>query len=471
MRRFRRLYWQMAASYALTTVVALSILLLVYIAGVFLVANVFLSQWVTWGLQSSAAQAATYFAAGTPDRAGLDAWMHESNPFLAPVLQEGSIVVLDRRGTVISSAGSRAPAPGTDFAPTLSERGRADLATVLGGRAPGGLSMDEPNGSLVVAVPMTGASGVEGAMLQRVDSRGPSLRFWLQFYAVEVVPASLLVIVVVGCATGAFFGVVTARRLSRRFARWPDTVERWSRGDFSTLVEDGSADEIGQVARSLDRMALLLRDLLQARRDLATLEERNRLARDLHDSLKQQVFAASMEISAARAGGDPAAAARSLAEAERLVQQAQRELATLIHARRPAAMGDRPLGPALADYVAGWSRQTGIAATTAFELDGAGLRPAVEEVAFRVAQEALANVARHSAATHVEVSLTAHDGTLTVAVADNGRGLDGSQGPDGVGLDSMRERAQGVGGRFDMRSAPGAGTTVSVRLPLEPVPA
>jgi NarL family two-component system sensor histidine kinase LiaS len=463
-----RLHGKLALSYALTTIAALSVVVFVYIAGVFVAANVFLPQFVALGLSSDAGPAATYFVHGAPDAEGLGAWLRVPNALSAPTYEEGSLAVTDLRENVLASIGTGAPRPGSTITTGLSGASAAGLRRVLqGGTGDGGLSTQEPGGALIVMVPVAGPDHrVVGALVQRIDGRGPSLLYWGRIFALYVVPSSLLVIVIVGLVAGAIFGSRTARQLTGRFSALSDVVDRWRQDDFSRFVDDPSDDEIGQLGRELNRMAEQLRDLLRARRELAVLEERNRLARELHDSVKQQVFALSMEVSAAGAllVRDGNAAGRApLDEAERLVHQVQRELTALIGQLRPAAMEDRPLGPALQTYVTTWSRQTGIAAETAVELDGI-LPPAVEETLFRVAQEALSNVARHSGASRVAVRLVGHDGTVTLAVADDGRGLDLATAARGVGLESMRERAQAAGGELILVTGPGGGTTVEVRL-------
>jgi signal transduction histidine kinase len=209
-------------------------------------------------------------------------------------------------------------------------------------------------------------------------------------------------------------------------------------------------------------MAEQLQNLLQARQKLATLEERNRLARDLHDSVKQQVFAVSMQIGAIKVllRRDVDAAEVRLNEADKLVRQAQQELTSLIRELRPAALEGKGLAAALRELVTQWTQQTGIVANLRGE--GSQTLPlTVEEALFRVGQEALANVARHSKATLVQMLLTSTDDTVTLSVIDNGQGFDTTyQGRLGVGLLSMQERMKALGGDVQLESAPGKGTRV-----------
>jgi NarL family two-component system sensor histidine kinase LiaS len=210
----------------------------------------------------------------------------------------------------------------------------------------------------------------------------------------------------------------------------------------------------------------LLTELKSAQRqlhDLAVVEERNRLARDLHDTVKQQVFATTMQLGAARVllQRDPHAVHPHVVEAEQLAQQAGAELSLLIHELRPVALGDKGLAEALHTYSADWSRQTQIRADL-HVADEQPLPPATEHALLRIAQEALANVARHSGATVVTIDLTYTADAVTLRITDNGRGFDLTTLRKGVGLDSMRERVAAMGGRLDVRSEPGAGTTIFV---------
>ena len=215
-------------------------------------------------------------------------------------------------------------------------------------------------------------------------------------------------------------------------------------------------------------MAGQLENLLETRGELATLEARNSFARDLHDSVKQQVFATSLQIAAARAliEQDKEAAESHLARADELVRLAQKELNVLIHEMRPAALEGKGLPAALSDYAANWSRRSEIPA----EVSVRGERETpleVEQALFRVAQEALANVARHSGAKSVEVDLTYGVNDLTLRVADDGRGFDPTKrSQEGFGLQSISERLEKLGGRVDVESAPGEGTRVVCVCPL-----
>lgn len=194
--------------------------------------------------------------------------------------------------------------------------------------------------------------------------------------------------------------------------------------------------------------------------ELAVVEERNRLARDLHDSVKQQVFAISMQLSAARATLSEADKAYpSIVEAERLSQQAGTELTTLINALRPPALEHRTLAVAVRDHVQEWSRQN--KTESEIWVDDVSVTADVEQVLFRVLQEALANVARHSHAGKVLVTLKSENNDVVLSVNDNGAGFDEKQIAKGIGLESMSERLATINGTLSVSSRPSEGTSVT----------
>jgi signal transduction histidine kinase len=218
-----------------------------------------------------------------------------------------------------------------------------------------------------------------------------------------------------------------------------------------------------QAELARDKNQKLLEELQSTQKklqELAVLEERNRLARDLHDSVKQQVFAISMQLSAARmtlSATDKAYA--PVAEAERLAQQAGMELTTLINALRPPGLESRTLANAISTYVEEWARQNKIETELNISPEVSTGMPA-EQALFRVVQEALANVARHSHASRVKVTLQPDGDRVRLVIEDNGVGYDSKQIAKGIGLDSMNERLIAVDGNLEMAGHMGTGTRI-----------
>jgi two-component system NarL family sensor kinase len=222
-----------------------------------------------------------------------------------------------------------------------------------------------------------------------------------------------------------------------------------------------------QVGMAIER-ARLAEDAM----GLARAEERARLAREIHDTLAQGLTAIALNIEGAmhRLETNPDQARerleRALAMARENLEDARRSVLDL---RGAAQLEGKPLAEALAGLARAFTSDTGIPATVqASNLDGLPLR--TESELFRIAQEALTNVRKHARAHSVEIALRRRGTTLTLSVRDDGRGFSvtrGAQG-DGQGVVGMRERARLLGGRLQISSAPGQGTRVTARVPLEP---
>src|SRR6266581_6815605 len=351
-----------------------------------------------------------YFVHGSPDSEALASWLHIINPSVAnqgPFNNHPTVFLtaVDTHGQVIASIGTHAVLPGILIQTQLSTQNRANLRAVLTDRK-GTMSTitQEADGTLLAITPIVGQEGnVQGALIMKIVR--PDI-FQLVSAFLQLIVVTVVIVTTIAAIAGMVFGYLTARGLTRRLQGLSAAADRWGRGDFSALAHDASEDELGHLGRQLNRMAEQLQNLLQARQKLATLEERNRLARDLHDSVKQQVFAVAMQIGATKVllKRDVDAAEVRLNEAEKLLRQVQQELTTLIRELRPVALEGKGLVAALRELATQWAQQTDIVANLRVE-DAQTLPLAVEEALFRVAQEALANVARHSKANLVQMTL------------------------------------------------------------------
>lgn len=272
-------------------------------------------------------------------------------------------------------------------------------------------------------------------------------------------PILLIYLVVFSSAT-AFFMV---RWVTRRLNTIADAAESWSAGDFSTLIPDDSGDELGRLSRDLNRMACELMSLMRSRAELASLQERQRIARDLHDTVKQKAFALNLQIRAARRllGNDEEAVKTRLDESSELISGIQRQLVQVLDELRSERAPRGFLAPRLRELAERWARISGL--QHEIDLDDSVLDDAVHgEALLRIAEEALANVLRHSRATRVSIRLHRKDEQIALSIADNGIG--GADSSGGMGLANMRGRAEGLpGGQFELISPPGAGTEVRVR--------
>ncbi|RJP46583.1 MAG: GAF domain-containing protein, partial [Anaerolineaceae bacterium] len=208
--------------------------------------------------------------------------------------------------------------------------------------------------------------------------------------------------------------------------------------------------------------------LFEQTRDLAVIEERNRLARDLHDSAKQKAFAALAQLGTANGilNRSQTGVRPHLVEAENLVYEVIQELSFLIQEIYPTALQTKGLPTSLREYIFEWENRTDIPVALDIR-DARPLELKTEQAIYRIIQEALANIARHSRATRGEVTLVYRSDSLEVTIADNGVGFDASQMNDGMGLRSIRERVGSIRGVMQIQSAPSAGTRVLIQIPLK----
>lgn len=203
---------------------------------------------------------------------------------------------------------------------------------------------------------------------------------------------------------------------------------------------------------------------------VAVLEERARLARELHDSISQSMYAATMYAEAAHrllAGGRTDVAADHVAEARDAAVQALREMRLLIYELRPGPLLELGLVGTLRERLAAVEQRAGVRATLVAGDGVDQLPPAVQEALYGVACEALNNTLKHAGAATVAVTIAAIADEIVLEVCDDGCGCDpaAAAGGGGLGMRGMRERLAAVGGTVVVDGAPGGGTRVCARVP------
>ena len=204
--------------------------------------------------------------------------------------------------------------------------------------------------------------------------------------------------------------------------------------------------------------------------EAARQEERTRLARDLHDAVKQQLFAiqASAATVEARFAGDPAGAQAALAQVRTSAREATTEMEALIEQLQTQPLETSGLREALKRQCEALAFRTGadVKLVVGDLPPDMWLPPGTQRALFRAAQEALANVGRHARARHVTVRLGTEGDQLILAIQDDGAGFEPGSARTGMGLENMRERARALGGTFLLTTAPGEGTTAQFIIPL-----
>jgi signal transduction histidine kinase len=207
---------------------------------------------------------------------------------------------------------------------------------------------------------------------------------------------------------------------------------------------------------------------------VAQESERRRISRELHDKVGQDLAALILGLKEMRKSAKRGATSDALGRLERIAEVVGQDVHNLAADLRPSALDDFGVARALGNYVEDWASRAGVSVDFhASGLDGVRFPTEVETTAYRVVQEALANVAKHARARHVSVLLEHQDGDLIAIVEDDGAGFefDGQmKGHNrGLGLGVIKERAGLVDGTVEIETAAGQGTTVFLRIPL-PLP-
>ncbi|HLL77914.1 MAG TPA: sensor histidine kinase [Ktedonobacteraceae bacterium] len=310
-------------------------------------------------------------------------------------------------------------------------------------------------------------------------------------------PFSIAIAVLVGGALGWLLTLNIQRALSLLELTLARLVERRpvssvSAGRYWPLVSlfalmNGIIQSAKEQEERDRRAAEYREQAMRQAGEAAAQEERNRLARDLHDSIKQQLFSISVSAAAARArvAGEASDAEHSegslgssgnggsntqavLDDIQRSAQEAQVEMQALLQQLRPAPLEQMGLVESLRIQAQALGYRT--AAEVSVELETLPpddrLPPGTPEMLFRVVQEAFSNIARHARAQRVQLKLYQKKNALRLDIQDDGQGFDPSSARQGMGLPNINERIKQVGGTMDLSSQPGEGTSLHLRIPL-----
>jgi signal transduction histidine kinase len=234
--------------------------------------------------------------------------------------------------------------------------------------------------------------------------------------------------------------------------------------------EEHQSQLLEESRRMQEQLRNLSHQVLQAQE-----EERKRISRDLHDQVAQALVGINVYLADLdrQEGVNPKTLKRTIARTRRLVEASVNIVHRFARELRPTLLDDLGLVPALHSLVKDFAKRTGIrtSLTTSTSPRVLSLDSTRSMVLYRVAQEALSNVARHSQASHASVTLQKLSASLQLEVADDGKGLDARcvlfrKRQSRLGVIGMRERLQMVGGQFTFESEPGKGTTIRAQIPL-----
>jgi two-component system sensor histidine kinase UhpB len=270
-------------------------------------------------------------------------------------------------------------------------------------------------------------------------------------------------------------------RAVRRFGAFDSALQSISEGRYDAALVERGAPEFVALARGFNRMAGRIREFERRNRELheqiLTLqqEERAEIARDLHDEVGSYLFAINVD-----AGDIPRLLRQG--EASEIVERAgsireaaahiQKHVKAILRQLRPTDALEFGLSVAIGDLIAFWMRRRpGIAFTVDVALDGATIDRRIEDVAYRVVQEAISNAIRHGRpnAIAISIALLAWE-ELRISVVDDGSGLTLGSAPSGMGLAGMAERVRALNGHFEIAGAPDGGVRATALLPLRLAP-
>jgi signal transduction histidine kinase len=361
---------------------------------------------------------------------------------------------------------------------------------------PGGatvMHLDEGPRTVVIvapreAAPTLAAAGLHVAVLQPSEERGRGG---------SGLQEKLTAISILLSITAALIGAAFARRLTRRLGHLTSQVQRVARQQAEGIDEPRGRDEVAVLGRAFSRLLQALRrehdeldqltQELEARvaartreverladdnRYAAVVRERLRLARDLHDTLAHSMMEMLAEVRTLRVlhTHEPEKLGAELERAEELARHGLKEAREAVSQMRLNAVRDLGLGPALQGAVNRFAERSGLEIAYAADPQAASFADARAETLFRIAEESLRNIHQHSEAKSVAVTLRdIGDATIEMVIADDGVGFDpNAPHPGHYGVLGIREQAQLIGADLELRSAPGSGATVQVRLRVGP---
>ena len=311
------------------------------------------------------------------------------------------------------------------------------------------------------------------------DNRGsllsPDPDWLIQLVAFIIsLPAGLVVALIISYIGGNL--------LKKRLFVLGEAAMKLGRGMLSYRVPELGVDEVGELGWQLNRLASQWEEqvaslqrlsnsnaaLAEQLKHAAVTEERQRLARELHDAVSQQLFAIAMTTAAMKrlVEKNPQRASQQIELVEEMAAAAQAEMRALLLHLRPATLQNKTLKEAILELLDELTRKNTMELTWEIE-DVEGLPSGIEDHLFRILQESLSNTLRHSRASLIGVKLFTLQDQVRLRVTDDGVGFD----PDGekltsYGLRSMQERVAEVGGSMEIYSSVGKGTQIEVRIPL-----
>ncbi|WP_223067585.1 sensor histidine kinase [Paenibacillus caui] len=299
---------------------------------------------------------------------------------------------------------------------------------------------------------------------------------WRQGIMAGLTLSSLLI------AVGAVYGFYDVYRIKRRLDLLRDSLIQWEKGNLSRSVPSLGEDEVGKLGEQLERIGKRWEEQLTSLQRLSTnnarlaeqarvsaiVEERQRLARELHDAVSQQLFAISMTATAVgrTLEKDFDKAQRQVALIEEMASVAQSEMRALLLHLRPVYLDGKDLTQGVEDLVRELKAKVPMDITLEMDRD-LKLVKGIENHLFRIIQEAMSNTLRHAKADKMEIRIFKRAEAVRVILRDNGVGFELDEAKQtSYGISNMQERVREIGGSVQFITAPGKGTRIEITVPL-----
>ncbi|MFD1849442.1 sensor histidine kinase [Oceanobacillus bengalensis] len=280
---------------------------------------------------------------------------------------------------------------------------------------------------------------------------------------------------------GTVFGIIIGLYWKQRLDYVQRNLDELVKGNKLKADDEGAYKELENIEQIMNELQDKMKKQVEYSQRLATeraeerekslqeivVQERNRLARELHDSVSQQLFAASMMMSAINEANLPqdASMKKQLQMVEKMIHQSQLEMRALLLHLRPVALKGKSLQEGIMELINELTQKVPMEIKS--KIEEFPVDKGIEDQLFRILQESLSNTLRHAKATTLNVMLIERDETIILRVADNGIGFDMEQMKTGsYGLENMRERAFEIGGTFKIISLPNQGTQLEVKVPI-----
>ncbi|WP_442599089.1 sensor histidine kinase [Neobacillus sp. D3-1R] len=295
------------------------------------------------------------------------------------------------------------------------------------------------------------------------------ISFWLFFY-----------ILMIQLFVSGYVGLKNSTYLKGHLGDIHLFISGLKNGKLSERLNSSDLEEMGPIVEELNQLAIFLEEqaysmqrladekvtLAQSAHTAAVMEERQRLARDLHDVVSQQLFALSMLSSATLRliDKDPSKVKEQIKEIADIATKAQGEMRALLLHLRPVQLSEDSLCEGIIKLIVELKEKTNLEFQASID-EIENLSTAAEEHLFRIVQEALSNILLHSEANKVKITLTEREHDIHLYISDNGRGFDPSKDRfASYGLKTMRERCEEIGGIFNIRSKENEGTYLDIRI-------